>query len=109
MSYYYLTTLTCSGRYIVVLMGVFSVYTGFMYNDLFSKPLSLFQSGWEFPTNQTGLLTAEPTGHTYPFGLDPHWPEADNGLIFTNSLKMKMSIIMGVLHVSYICDSQLTC
>jgi V-type H+-transporting ATPase subunit a len=80
-------------------MGLFSIYTGFMYNDIFSKSLHIWQSGWEWP-NATGLITAEATGHTYPLGIDPNWHGSDNALIFTNSLKMKMSIILGVIHVS---------
>ena len=88
------------GRYIVVLMGAFSVYTGFMYNDIFSKSLHIWKSGWEWPSDPVGLVTAEKTGAIYPFGLDPGWHGATNGLIFTNSYKMKMSIVIGVLHVS---------
>ncbi|WVQ80551.1 hypothetical protein IAT38_002656 [Cryptococcus sp. DSM 104549] len=88
------------GRYLIVLMGIFSVYTGFMYNDIFSKTLHLWQSGWEWPTNVTSAV-AEATGHVYPFGMDPNWHGADNSLIFNNSYKMKMSIILGVIHMTF--------
>lgn len=81
-------------------MGLFSIYTGFIYNDIFSKTLHLFHSGWTFPEADSGIVHAEPNGHVYPFGLDPGWHGADNALIFTNSYKMKMSIVLGVLHVS---------
>ena len=93
--------LTSSGRYIILLMGAFSMFTGFMYNDVFSKSLTLFSSGWEWPEGANGTVTAISTGHVYAMGLDPMWNGADNALIFTNSYKMKMSIILGVIHVSY--------
>lgn len=36
----------------------------------------------------------------YPFGIDPIWGEVNNGMTFMNSLRMKLAIIFGVLHMS---------
>ncbi|GJJ71604.1 V-type H+-transporting ATPase subunit a [Entomortierella parvispora] len=93
------------GRYIILLMGAFSIFTGMMYNDIFSRVLPFFQTGWVFTLPEgykTGdAVIAQPNGHTYPFGIDYAWHGTENYLLFTNSYKMKMSVILGVIHMSF--------
>jgi V-type H+-transporting ATPase subunit a len=87
-------------RYIILLMGLFAMYTGLMYNDVVSLSFKFWKSGWDFKRVDS-VAVGVPNGHVYPFGIDPAWHAADNGLVFTNSLKMKMSVILGVIHVRW--------
>ncbi|CAH0381402.1 unnamed protein product [Bemisia tabaci] len=99
-----------AGRYIILLMGIFSVYTGFIYNDFFSKSLNLFGSSWKVHFNESTYLNNKNIqlhpyynydGTPYGFGLDPVWQLAENKIVFTNAFKMKISIIFGVLHMLF--------
>ncbi|XP_049637251.1 V-type proton ATPase 116 kDa subunit a 3 [Suncus etruscus] len=106
------------GRYLLLLMGLFSVYTGFVYNECFSRALTIFPSGWSVAAmaNQSGwsdsflarnpVLSLDPNISgvflgPYPFGIDPIWSLAINHLSFLNSFKMKMSVILGVTHMAF--------
>eukprot|EP01101_Sappina_pedata_P012581 TRINITY_DN86_c0_g1_i1.p1 TRINITY_DN86_c0_g1~~TRINITY_DN86_c0_g1_i1.p1 ORF type:complete len:883 (-),score=426.82 TRINITY_DN86_c0_g1_i1:141-2546(-) len=83
------------GRYLVLLMSFFGMYCGFMYNETFAIGMDLFPSQWSYSNpNQT---TADYTKRApYLMGVDPNWKNAENDLYFFNSLKMKMSIVLGV-------------
>ncbi|KAK0928611.1 H(+)-transporting V0 sector ATPase subunit a, partial [Friedmanniomyces endolithicus] len=96
------------GRYIMLMMGIFSMYTGTIYCDIFSKELSLFPSMWTWnfpegyePGNGQMITAQRVEGYTYPFGMDWRWHDTDNDLLFSNSYKMKMSIILGWAHMTY--------
>ncbi|KAK0788115.1 H(+)-transporting V0 sector ATPase subunit a, partial [Friedmanniomyces endolithicus] len=96
------------GRYIMLMMGIFSMYTGTIYCDIFSKELSLFPSMWKWnfpegyePGNGQMITAQRVEGYTYPFGMDWRWHDTENDLLFSNSYKMKMSIILGWAHMTY--------
>ncbi|KAL3640936.1 V-type proton ATPase subunit a2 [Castilleja foliolosa] len=89
-----------ASRYAVMMMALFSIYTGLIYNEFFSVPFELFgRSAYECrdatcrDAYSVGLIKAH---DTYPFGVDPKWRGTRSELPFLNSLKMKMSILMGV-------------
>lgn len=112
-----------NGRYIMLLMGIFSLYTGFIYNDVFGKAFNLFGSNWIDPFNRTQYVewtrmivkykrmpvaTLDPAvayrdggDGPYLFGLDPVWNVADNRLSFINSMKMKVAVIFGIAQMTF--------
>ncbi|KAM4675758.1 V-type proton ATPase 116 kDa subunit a 4-like [Discoglossus pictus] len=107
------------GRYLILLMSIFSIFTGFIYNDCFSKSFNIFASSWKVGpmfTNGTwndnlvrsGIqLQLDPavpgvfSGNPYPFGIDPIWNISKNKLTFLNSYKMKMSVVVGITQMIF--------
>ncbi|KAK3036820.1 hypothetical protein RJ639_031298 [Escallonia herrerae] len=88
------------GRYVLLLMSLFSVYCGLIYNEFFSIPFNIF-GGSAYKCRDDSCSDAHSVGlvkygSTYPFGVDPKWRGSRTELPFLNSLKMKMSILLGV-------------
>ncbi|CEF63733.1 V-type ATPase, V0 complex, 116kDa subunit family and ATPase, V0 complex, subunit 116kDa, eukaryotic family-containing protein [Strongyloides ratti] len=105
------------GRYVVLLMSCFSIYTGFIYNDFYSKSVNIFGSSWKNPYNESIIISRlmddsasltlpveeafDSNYGPYPFGVDPIWNLATNKLTFLNTMKMKMSIIIGISQMAF--------
>jgi V-type H+-transporting ATPase subunit a len=90
------------GRYIMLMFGVFSMYTGLVYNDVFSKSFTPFDSSWRYDTDAGEAVTGQLKGnYRYPFGMDWAWHDSENDLLMSNSFKMKLSILLGWSHMTY--------
>ncbi|XP_065049155.1 V-type proton ATPase subunit a1-like isoform X2 [Musa acuminata AAA Group] len=88
------------GRYVVLLMALFSIYCGLIYNEFFSVPFQIFGKS-AYKCRDSSCSDAHTAGlikyrDPYPFGVDPRWRGSRSELPFLNSLKMKMSILLGV-------------
>jgi len=93
-----------SARFLVLSLGIFATFAGFMYNDFFSIGLPIFESGWDNPDANGEFKPTYDIKNSggpgpYPFGLDWRWVGASNELLYVNSLKMKLSVLFGVLQM----------
>lgn len=97
-------------RYIALLMGLFACFAGVIYNDLMAIPVWLWDSCYDM--KEIPLPVTDKEGHqrmafktifkpdcVYPVGVDPMWHLGSNELTYLNSLKMKLSVILGVLQM----------
>lgn len=97
-----------SARYMLFMMGACAVYCGLIYNDCFSLALGIFDStySWgphekvEGGSNATRSNCDDGTCLPYPFGVDPAWQISDNELLFSNSMKMKTAVIVGICQMT---------
>ncbi|KAG5566807.1 hypothetical protein RHGRI_002373 [Rhododendron griersonianum] len=104
------------GRYLLLLMSLFSIYCGLIYNEFFSVPYHIFGGSaykcrdatcsceildnnffFDSDAHSVGLVKFQ---DAYPFGVDPSWRGSRSELPFLNSLKMKMSILLGVTQMN---------
>lgn len=116
------------GRYVILFMALFSMFTGLLYNDTFAMSINFFGTAYEPICDVVGKHGCEAyhysnyylingvqcpapaapclpiynaTSRVYPFGVDPIWKQATNELAFTNSLKMKLSVVIGVIQMLF--------
>lgn len=95
------------GRYIIFLQSCFAIITGFLYNDFFALAFNCFGSKFKWGLSGgpgSGQFTANTTNGKSPvyyFGMDPYWHWSDNSMIFLNSYKMKLSVIVGVMQMIF--------
>ncbi|KAF2567601.1 hypothetical protein F2Q68_00024990 [Brassica cretica] len=92
------------GRYVILLMALFSIYCGLIYNEFFSVPFHIF-GGSAYKCRDTTCSDAYTVGlvkyrDPYPFGVDPSWRGSRSELPYLNSLKMKMSILLGIAQMN---------
>ncbi|EJW04279.1 hypothetical protein EDEG_01451 [Edhazardia aedis USNM 41457] len=86
-----------AGRYIMLICSIWSIFFGLVYSDFACLAIPLFKSKYSVEDNTTKTIQ----GYTYPFGIDHSWHHsALTGAQFINSLKMKLSIILGFFHMS---------
>ena len=99
-------------RYVFFLMGVMATYCGFIFNEFFGMPTNIFESCFDLhhrrPMPQDGTDDPAPPWVynrvdyecVYPMGQDPVWGLATDRLNVVNNIKMKLSVIFGILHMS---------
>jgi len=93
-------------RYMLVLMGFFATYCGLIYNDFISIKVLALSSCYHTDKLETingasvyDIYERKPDC-TYQLGFDWIWGMAENEIAYMNSYKMKLSIIIGVLHMT---------
>lgn len=83
-------------------MGFFAIYCGFIYNEFLSINLDLFSSCYNpYLVKEKQPIPRSSLECVYGFGIDPAWGVAENNLNYINSLKMKIAVIIAVVHMTF--------
>lgn len=94
------------GRYLLIMMGFFSMFTGLLYNEFFAIPNDWFGTCFNMSRDTSQLENGGTYEYNdfdtcnYPFGFDPAWFNTGNQLAFSNNVKMKLAVILGVVHMT---------
>lgn len=88
-------------KYLFLAMSLFSIYCGFMYNDMLALPTTLVKTCYHEVLRNGKPAADRKIECTPPYGIDPFWGKAKNEITYLNSFKMKMSIIIGVLQMLF--------
>lgn len=84
------------GRYVILLNGICGVFVGTLYNEIFGIPTELQgPSAWSEETQ-----SLDPDNMVF-WGVDAAWHKAANKITYFNSIKMKISIVVGVLQMTF--------
>lgn len=88
-------------RYLLLMMGFFSAFAGLLYNDFAAVPLNFITTCFDRETEPgSGFFNRTVKSCVNPIGFDPKWYSSVNELQFVNSFKMKISVVVGVTHMT---------
>jgi V-type H+-transporting ATPase subunit a len=76
-------------------------YCGLIYNEFFGLNFGIFSSCYSILQQDNKLSAVRQDNCVFSFGVDSVWKVADNEMAFTNSLKMKVAVILGVVHMMF--------
>ena len=94
-----ITLMLFDARYLLLFMGIFAMYCGAVFNEFFGFSIDFFGTAWD--TNDGKVYSKSNNDYVYYFGVDPIWKASNNELYYLNSLKMKISILVGVFHMTF--------
>ncbi len=85
-----------SYRSLLLFLSIFSIYSGLIYNEFISIGMPIFKTCYFIQDNAFQRIS----DCHYPLGFDFSWQTAANKITFFNSFKMKISVVIGVIHMT---------